>query len=1385
MSFARIGRFLRRRKAAVVAAVCVLALAAGVTITALGQDGDRVYSNDIFVTRGFKSQYSATIADGTPKGLLLTGKAPASFSLRNGGAGDFDMSFAQLAKAVTFSFSDGRETVTAVVRRDGGNVRVSVNGAAEVSLVSPETSKLSVRLFADESTLRVSAEGGDVSVPVENFSFSDYSVTVSADAGTGEQKLCVYSVDGASLSGPVLRGGDEILYFPVTHDGVVNMPFELPAPTLYTVSGGASNNVNISVHRGDNYIVKSQAYKDGLRFTPTEVGDYTVELVANGGAVSKSYKIMVREALGESEVQVKEEFPFARVGKGSVVSLPRVQFGNDLYKYRWQDSQYTVSLNGERIGAAGGVERGVMYTFSEPGTYRFDYYSAEPYIKNTYSFTVEVVEDLPAINFQRNDADRTVGDAFKLPEATLTRDGKPLKMTTVLTFPSGKAITNDTTLTEEGVYTLEFRTTKGEVYSAYSYNFTVSESLHGESVAKYGSYSEGYFDTPVNGLLIELDNGKTYEFGNIVDLSDNAWPNPDFMDFYALPYNAGSADFSGLEITLTDAYDPDIYVIINFVNSTDGRGQCYVRARASNQTELIGLEWTNSTTPKIHRNNIYGYIGRLSVTGVDNIDYPGGFENTDFHLGFDNSTQIIYGTHGWNSNNSFGDNNRVVTRLADNTLYKEVFGGFTTGEVRVSIAGTNYNSSKGRLLIKDLDGQDLTKTTVQDGKGPMIRVKTGDYEEGSLPVAVVGKSYPVFSATANDARSGKAAVTRKVTFQSGSSSFDVNMKDGAFTPDREGVYTLEYYATDYYKNTSKYSLTVRAVKAANLTAALSGKTESAFCGQEVATAAYTISGGSGAPRLKSLAVTGPSGKKVKLTGGKFIPESEGTYKVAYKFTDYIGQEYTTDYTVNVTASKNPVTNSDPVLPLAFLDGGTYTLPMPKAVDYSTGKKREIEPSITVADASGTRAAENGSVTVSGNTGSNATVTYTYKTDNGSLTKKFTIPVRRLSVGEKSAQMFNVAGLVVPTYGRLTTIGDSPNYFFSTSRDDSFFFANTLLADVFTFNFNVGSSRDANDGNVGAVRVVLTDSEDRSKSVVVEIVPNPDDRVTSLFSVNGGTGYVINGTFHRNTNYSFTVGYNGQTKCVNAGDTLTVEVTEYAGGGKFKGFPSGKVYARVETVGVTGNTVMELISVNGQPLTHEDMKDRIAPNITLTKALKVCFDRNASVTLPRALVADVLSINANVQVSLRSPSGKYVKASNGTVLQNAETADYRVKLTEIGTYQLSFTVWDDNGGAASTIVQSLNVLDKKAPVIKASKKSLEATAGESIDVSDLFTVQKDDDKRQPDIHLFAQSSTGRMWAIEDGYVTFDKAGKCKIIAVAYDEAGNEGKTVVNVTVGGAK
>lgn len=1354
------------RKRILAPALLAVLLAVTAMMGVQGASAETPLVTDAFDTVGYTASYGQTPAGGKEAGLRLAGSAPASVALRQPIAGDFSLRFYYAGSSARLTLEDGSDNISAELSFAAGTLTAACGGESRsVPYSAPEA--VTVQTDAEKGTLSVTAGGTTVSFAA-GLDFSGYTVTFTATENRdGAADMYLYTLCGYSLSLPVFTGLAATLYAPTVSGGIVGKSYELPPVYASDPVNGAVPGGRVSVLYGETVVLPETEWTEGLAFTPSASGRYTLRYAAGGQTAD--YIIDVEETARPSTVRETDAFAFSTVGVGSQLVLPYVTFANDLY-YREIPAVYTVSIDGGSASEPAPSAEGRDFVFGQAGTYDFVFRPDSALLDDTYTVRIAVRPDMAALSAGFPDETLYKGDTFTPPAATLTYNGESVAADTVVHFPSGRALcVKQLTLEEAGIYTIEYRAVMENRLHSYRYDIRVDERLHaGGSTVTYGPMTE-YFSQSQTGLTVELTANSTYEFRDIIDLSDNTTADSSVIDFYILPYAKGTPDFTMLDITLTDAYDPSISVTVNFIHNTADYGMTYVRAQASNQSDRVGIQWRGydaaAGTPitSVHKNNPYGFMGKLAFAGDQNLSYPGNYERMDFNLCYNITTETLYGDHAWYS---YGDrDSRVITRLNDSSLYRESFPGFTTGEVRLSIRASNFSSSRGRIFIKSIDGADLSGETVTDTDPPRISVDTLGY--GTLPDAVVGRPYPLFSASATDAQSGAVQVDTQVWFVDRGRQAQVSVEDGTFTPFKTGDYTIRYTASDYYGNTAVTELTVHAADSWNPIEVPPLTDEDGVTGTVITLLSPVPAGGHGKVTLTSLSVRDEAGNAIPVTDNTFLPEHEGLYTATYVFTDYLGESVTASYTIDVTTDAAPILSETPVLPKAFIDGASYALPELTAYDYNTGAAVPVAGKIYVEDGAGRRPAD-GVYTVSG--GTEAVVSYVFETAYGSHTETYTVPVRNLYPdGTLDITQFIVAddGCTVQSGDSYTTV--------TTPEDTTFFFANPILADGFDVQLRV----DADKNDLSAVSITLRDYDDRSVALTVTWLPDSDDRSASWFVV-GDTRMLVNGSFYGDTAFTFRVNYDGELMCISDMADIAIYPSVDDNGRVFAGFPSGRVYCEVSMTGVGDAAALRLTSVGGQPLLNLPV-DMRAPNIAFEGTMKVTYEIGDTVQIPAAIAGDVLSVTSTVTMTVTDAAGQPVTSDNGVVLSETAAEGCTFTAATAGTYRVSFTVSD--GRNSDTYDYSVNVLDTEAPVIACDRTEWTVRAGDTVSLNIWSVTDNVTPADSLRTHALIEDASGRIVWADDAFGQYRfSAGYYKLTFVAYDEAGNMRTHTIALTAG---
>jgi hypothetical protein len=257
------------------------------------------------------------------------------------------------------------------------------------------------------------------------------------------------------------------------------------------------------------------------------------------------------------------------------------------------------------------------------------------------------------------------------------------------------------------------------VYSAVINGKTVTETETFKSISPlYTIEGSGSYEYKANektpdtvGLNVELSSGSTFVYNKVIDLN-NMPEKADILKLYVVPETIGVCDFRGITVTLTDIYDPANQVIITGNNVTDGyhdgiwdyeyaKYMMYMRAGTILSTPR-GVDGS-----QMHIGNTYGYPSACSFCGL----LSDKLETDIFSFRFDYDTRKVLRNGG------------LVADLDDPAHFTDIWTGFTTGEVEMSIALSSYVSNKGTFVLTEIAGETLGDAmTFYDNEVPVIDV---------------------------------------------------------------------------------------------------------------------------------------------------------------------------------------------------------------------------------------------------------------------------------------------------------------------------------------------------------------------------------------------------------------------------------------------------------------------------------------------------------------------------------------------------------------------------------------------------------------------------------------------------------------------------------------
>ena len=866
-----------------------------------------------------------------------------------------------------------------------------------------------------------------------------------------------------------------------------------------------------------------------------------------------------------------------------------------------------------------------------------------------------------------------------------------------LVYPDGSAYDKDVfTLNLYGdykaVYTLKNkdRIVKSEkTFSVIDKNFGVSSEYSSAEYGKLtGEFANGTGKT--DGIKISLASGDTFNYN--VPINVNKKSTSDFITLYT-PQSPDSADAGNIFVRLTDCYDSSIYV--DFLLWYEAGQSVHARAGGAKQ-DLSGL----NTNPRVSvtGNPVYinGEEWYVATTRFGRIlgHSSVGTAPSGFTWRYDSQTKEV------RINNRAGDF-VTVTQLANTDIYgSKTFGGFTTGEVYLSVYAENYNKSAARIEIAQIDGafeEELISADYKDETSPVVTLDERIPENGVVYVAK-GETVEIFKATATDVSNAKISSAVYYNYESTKRS-SVYVKNEKFVAERPGAYTIVYVATDYFGNSTMKTVTVNCVETEN------GKTidfsvakiEELRAGYEVELPDYFVKGLNGKVTVDVYETC--DGEKTKILNNKFIPKKVGTYEISYFYYDDISA-YEYSYCIESVASDAVIIPTDFYLPRYFIKGAEYSLDVIKAETFTSKTGNYVDTEFFVKYDGGEYVRTDvRSFTISGN--ESASVKYVCGDE---FVESRSIKI--IDVGFNST--FDMAAYF---QGDFTAEANSNRIRYTsdvTSGNNELQFINALSLSNFRLEFTVPTG-----AYYKSLTVKLTDCYDADKSITV-----------NLYNTLGAIGATVNGTAYKSTG-NFADGSikslyydNSSKKLVLPGGTAVPLESQ---------FKTDLVFLDVVLEDINGEAYVEFTTVNNQPFSTTYF-DIIEPIISFTDR-SGRYDIGEKIVLDPALYTDVISpsLYGKLTIEVLDPSENHVVSDEGVKLDGTTLANekYTITLNSYGNYRINYKTVDQGGNVAS-LPCVINVEDDVKPTITIKEeivrvKVLSVTKLDNFTVSDNLTA----------------------------------------------------------------
>ena len=993
------------------------------------------------------------------------------------------------------------------------------------------------------------------------------------------------------------------------------------------------------------------------------------------------------------------------------------------------------------------------------------------------------------------------GTKFTIPSAELDYNGNKKKAeSSVLVFPNGTAYQSqagELILEEAGKYTL--------VYAASFSGKKVEKRL--DFQATKAVYEVGYENSEITttvsipmspaaatpGISVTLAAGDTFVYNKPIDLAASEAE----MDFITIfPYgNTAQANYGdgytvevdSLVVRLTDCYDENRYVDFYIDYKKSGTDKVtgldiynpYYNVKAVEQSFSTGFVASETGKASDTRSEVFvdgvRYIARTDGTyGKTGGNAKRNFDDCGVTFGYDTKTQIAYSKDPQRYPST---SSPVLGDLDNFELYgEEIFKGFTNGQVYLSIRGEGYRNGvvETRFDISNLGGEIPQATANQGYKDEIKPTVTvlADIEGKEFKIAK-GEEFTLFNATAEDINlRGKVKAEVYYGYGTGMQT-RVGVKDEKFKPNKVGLYTIRYTATDTAGNVGEAFVSLNCIDAGNRKGIefSTEKLTSLQAGEKITLPAYTAEGLNGEVLIDIKAIHKATGETTKINSQTraFTPTALGEYTLVYDYTDGV-KSYSYSYTTTSVSSTSVVLVKPMTFPEYFIKGARYAFEEAYVYTYESNERVENLATIFIQEDGGEW----------------KEATYGDYKLNASSTVRFKLQYDGQDVADSTSEVFSV--IDVGSFNNLTVAQDPQEStlgrFFvgnfdsvvlgegirytskKTSGNNGLTFVNVLSLANFAFEFTFENEL----MGFGEVEIEIIDYYDR-------------ENTTSITYEQSGKGYLL--------------GYNGTKAFLNNELTARRNTISYANGTftvigdttrryVANSYFSDKVLLHVTFKEITGATGLQISKLGSQLFNNGIVRDNGQPMLTV-KDVAGYYGYNDVLTVYAATALDVLSpfLPSRLGVSVTTPSGNTaVSIDNVAILYKPNQGhtgtyanrDYQIKLNEYGTWEITYIATDQSGIAQLKRTFKVTVEDNVAPTITMESGYTENTVktaklGDTVTIA---TCSATDNKSSADkllIWTVVYSPDNNLSFPIDGTFIAKEQGEWIIHYYVSDEVGN--------------
>lgn len=933
-------------------------------------------------------------------------------------------------------------------------------------------------------------------------------------------------------------------------------------------------------------------------------------------------------------------------------------------------------FDGQKVQTVRGANAPVSFTPREAGLWLLCYEYTDVFgVTRSVNYPFSVVDEKVIVTTFLEQY--FVGQQISASGAYGFYCGKNYPVQLTVTAPDGSVteVTDSYTLANDGIYTLSSaaqiegetvtQTTTVSVVSGMQ-SFLTNVQGFDSGVEGQGHENTQTLSSSNGGLVLNMTSTTAgFRYNGIINLNELGKNTP-VISFNTNHTYGGS--ISAVEVTLTDIYDADNKLTIQFNRNSDMTAESMIYdntlvSATFGNTKVGANNYQPLTADAVAWNTTFHSYWRSASYVSDKKTYGPAESLQAMNFAYDTENQVVYsyGMYhlvGWAEGSTpsegypttIGADWYPVANLQGSKLTNK-FAGFTTGEVYLDLAVT---SGRGDVIVYSIGGVDMNG------------LAEGYEDDNSLALEGFGQGLPAIKGMPYDLPAVFEQFVTDMTVTISKDGNTVSHQGDTFTPAETGEYNISFKALNQYGTAIEKEVTVTAIEKPELTVsypASNVKMGEHYTVQEPVASGYgtvncviTVNGKEVKPGDK-LKVT--EEMKISVTASDLLDTKQITVELSVN-RDYV--EFTGDFPRSALCAEA----------FTFPEITVYDHLTQKELDYAVyigGQKQETtillpqEPTVLNVE---------------------------YRTERGS--QYYDLYVRPTEIVSGSDALLLPRGAVAETNdaGTMITVLASdpvvslPYKLSATSLPVQF----VVLEEQLNFN---GMELRLTDGSGTCIAISVMGLQSATPYLYV-------NGENTLIQLQKQAQTFASGVYQGKTYYTYTLEYHDFYRALMNASKIETYVQTDVNGVAFEGFQDG-VYLDICPLQIQGSTASFAIAQVSNQYFYQsafEYGDIVAPALnTRDFIVNHAYVSSGDTLKLNGLTAyDVLTPDATVTVTMTLADGT-------VVCQDADPKTVGdVTFTDVGTYTLKLVTTDRANTKKETVCR-FTVEDQEAPKITLS------------------------------------------------------------------------------------